>query len=176
MSVAWIEGTTRAIRLPTTRSDRSPASTIPKLSPERKTPSASCSVSSTTPILSHLNPQANCYEAIKRLSDCEVLSLALLKQLRGVESERSLLSDAQRFFAHLFPAVVGVHPSSLHRRVRRLRRFMEPLRRAILAELVGDPKTLIVDSTLLEVLHPRQLSQSAGFEGAAWVRWGSFSV
>src|SRR5215204_4120469 len=46
MSVAWIEGTTRTIRLPTTRSDRSPASTIPKVSPERKTPSASCSVSS----------------------------------------------------------------------------------------------------------------------------------
>jgi hypothetical protein len=35
---------------------------------------------------------------------------------------------------------------------------------------------LIVDSTLLEVLHPRQVGQSAGFEGAAWVRWGSFSV
>jgi len=25
-------------------------------------------------------------------------------------------------------------------------------------------------------LHPRQVSQSPGFEGAAWVRWGSFSV
>jgi DDE family transposase len=35
---------------------------------------------------------------------------------------------------------------------------------------------LIIDSTLLEVLHPRQVGQSAGFEGAAWVRWGSFSV
>ena len=43
-------------------------------------------------------------------------------------------------------------------------------------ELVGEPETLIVDSTLLEVLHPRQVGQSAGFEGAAWVRWGSFSV
>jgi len=53
---------------------------------------------------------------------------------------------------------------------------MEPLRRAILAELVGDPETLIVDSTLREVLHPRQVGQSAGFEGAAWVRWGSFAV
>jgi Transposase DDE domain len=42
--------------------------------------------------------------------------------------------------------------------------------------LVGEPETLIVDSTLLEVLHPRQVGQSAGFEGAAWVRWGSFSV
>ena len=43
-------------------------------------------------------------------------------------------------------------------------------------ELVGDPETLIVDSTLLSVLHPRQVNQLAGFDGAAWVRWGSFSV
>jgi hypothetical protein len=124
----------------------------------------------------HLNPQANSHEGIKRLSDSEVLTLVLLQQLRGVESERSFLRDAQRFFSELFPGVVGLHPSSLHRRVRRLRRFMEPLRRAILAELVGDPETLIVDSTLLEVLRPRQVAQSAGFEGAAWVRWGSFAV
>jgi hypothetical protein len=124
----------------------------------------------------HLNPQANSYQAIKRLSDSEVLTLALLQQLRGVESERSFLRDAQRFFSHLFPGVVGLHPSSLHRRVRRLRRFMEPLRRTILAELVGEPETLIVDSTLLEVLHPRQVAQSAGFEGASWVRWGSFAL
>jgi hypothetical protein len=50
------------------------------------------------------------------------------------------------------------------------------LRRTILPELVGEPETLIVDSTLLEVLHPRQVGQSAGFDGAAWVRWGTFSV
>jgi hypothetical protein len=41
---------------------------------------------------------------------------------------------------------------------------------------VGDPETIIVDSTLLEVLHPRQVPQSAGFDGASWVRWGTFSV
>ncbi len=61
---------------------------------------------------------------------------------------------------------------------RKLRRFLEPLRRFVVAELVGEPETLIVDSTLLSVLHPRQVKQSAGgFDGAAsWVRWGSFSV
>ena len=48
--------------------------------------------------------------------------------------------------------------------------------RPVEAELVGDPETLIVDSTLLSVLHPRQVAQSAGFHAAAWVRWGSFSV
>jgi len=77
--------------------------------------------------------------------------------------------------------VAGLHPSSFNRRVRKLGRFLEPLRRGIVPELVGEPETLIVDSTLLEVLHPRQVGQSAGWggastTGAAWVRWGSFSV
>src|SRR5215211_1974568 len=124
----------------------------------------------------HLNPRAQRYESLKRLSDSEVIALALFQQLRGVESERSFLRDAQRFFSHLFPGVVGLHPSSLHRRVRKLRRFLEPLRRDVLSEIVGNPETLLVDSTLLSVLHPRQVPQGSGFSGAAWVRWGSFSV
>ena len=123
-----------------------------------------------------LNPHGDMYGSLKRLSDSEVITLALIQQLRGVESERSFLRDAERFFAHLFPGVVGFHPSSLHRRMRKLRRFLEPLRRAVLADLVGDPETLVVDSTLLTVLHPRQVSQSAGFGGAAWAVWGSFAV
>jgi hypothetical protein len=123
-----------------------------------------------------LNPNGKLYEPLKRLADSEVIALALLQQLRGVESERSVLRDAERFFSHLFPEVVGLYSSSLHRRVRKLRRFLEPLRRELVPELVGEPETLLVDSTLLEVLHPRQVSQSAGFDGAGWVRWGSFSV
>src|SRR5215213_6106820 len=124
-----------------------------------------------------LNPDGRTHESLKRLSDSEVLTLALFQQLRGIESERSFLRDAQRVFSHLFPGVAGMHPSSLHRRVRKLRRFLEPLRRSVLPELVGDPETLIVDSTLLPVLHPRQVKQSAvGFEGAAWVRWRPFAV
>jgi hypothetical protein len=128
-----------------------------------------------------LNPHgARRYESIKRLSDSEVIALALFQQLRGVESERSFLRDAERFFSHLFPGVARLHPSSFNRRLKKLRRFLEPLRRGILPELIGEPETLLVDSTLLEVLHPRQVSQSAGWgsfsAGAAWVRWGTFSV
>src|SRR5215210_9345536 len=76
-----------------------------------------------------LNPDGRSHESLKRLSDSEVLTLALFQQLRSIESERSFLREAQRFFSHLFPGVVGMHPSSLHRRVRKLRRFLEPLRR-----------------------------------------------
>ena len=124
-----------------------------------------------------LNPHGRRYEGLKKLSDSEVLTLALLQQLRGVESCRSFLRDAGRFFDHLFPGVAGLAPSSFHRRVRKLGRFLEPLRRAVLPELVGEPETLLVDSTLLSVLHPRQVGQSAaGFEGTAWASWGSFAV
>jgi hypothetical protein len=123
-----------------------------------------------------LNPLGRRYESLKRLSDSEVIALALFQQLRGVESERSFLRDVERFFAHLFPGVARLHPSSFNRRVKKLRRFLEPLRRDVAAELIGEPETLIIDSTLLSVMHPRQIGQSAGFEGAAWVRWGSFSV
>src|SRR5215211_1814473 len=101
-----------------------------------------------------LNPKGKRYENLKELSDSEILALALFQQLRGIESEHSF-----------------------HRRVRKLRRYFEPLRREILPELVGEPETMVIDSTLLSVLHPRQVSQSAApLEGAAWVRWGSFVV
>ncbi len=152
-----------------------PNTTPPMASLEEAVTVLFCLVDDTYALL---NPHgARSHESLKRLSDSEVLTLALFQQLRGVESERSFLRDAQRFFAHLFPGVAGMHPSSLHRRVRKLRRFLEPLRRSVLPELVGDPETLIVDSTLLEVLHPRQVAQSAeGFAGAGWVKWGSFAL
>ena len=127
-------------------------------------------------VYQNINPNAQRYESLKKLSDSEVITLAWFQQLRGMESQRSFLRDASRFFSHLFPGVVDFAPSSLHRRLRKLRRFLELLRRDVVAELVGDPETLIVDTTLLSVLHPRQVGQSAGFAGAAWVRWGSFSV
>jgi hypothetical protein len=127
-----------------------------------------------------LNPKGRHYETLKELSDSEVITLALFQQLRGVESERSFLREVARFFSELFPGALGLHPSSFHRRVRKLRRYFEPLRHAIVPELVGDPETLIIDSTLLAVLHPREVAQSGGWgsssAGAAWVRWGSFSV
>ena len=128
----------------------------------------SCSASSTTPTGSS-TPKGQLYESLKQLSDSEVLTLAIFQQLRGVESERSFLRDVGgRFFAHLFPGVVGLlEPSSLQRRLRKLRRFLEPLRHAaVVPELVvGDPETLIVDSTLLSVLHPAPGRPVGGLRG-----------
>jgi hypothetical protein len=50
-----------------------------------------------------LNPGWQSYESLKRLSDSEVLPSRSSSSLGGVQSERSFLRDAQRFFSHLFP-------------------------------------------------------------------------
>ena len=55
----------------------------------------------------HLNPNARRYESLKRLSDSEVITLALFQQLRGTESQRSFLRDTERFFSHLFPGIAA---------------------------------------------------------------------
>lgn len=148
--------------------------TPPTASPEEAVTVLFCLIDDAYALL---NPDGSeAYRSLKRLSDSEVLTLALFQQLRGAESGRSFLRDTQRFFAHLFLGVLGLRPSSLNRRLRRLRRFLEPLRRAVLGDLAGDPETMVVNSTQLPVLHPRQVKQSAGFDGASRSRRGSFAV
>jgi hypothetical protein len=85
-----------------------------------------------------INPWARRYESLKLLSDSEALALVLFQQRRSVEPERSFLRDGAYFFSHLFPGV-GLAPSSFHRPLRNLRRFLELLRRAVVAEFVGHP-------------------------------------
>jgi len=87
-----------------------------------------------------INPWAQPYESLKLLSDSEALALVLFQQRRSVESERSFLQDAAYFFSHLFPGVVGLTPSSFHLPLRKLRRFLELLWRAVVAEFVGHPE------------------------------------
>ena len=103
-----------------------------------------------------------------------------------MESERSFLREVGRFFAHLFPgAATGLHPSSFPIVACASSGATTSSPCAALScprasgGRTGDP--VIVDSTLLAVLHPREVSQSGGWgsssaAGAAWVRWGSFSV
>lgn len=90
----------------------------------------------------HLNPKGHHYASLKRLSDSEVITLALFQQLRATDSERRFLARGRslvRFFSHLFAGMVDLHPSSFHGRLRKLRRYLDSVRRAISPELVGDP-------------------------------------
>src|SRR5215208_1435285 len=82
-----------------------------------------------------LNPDGRSHESLKSLSDSEVLTLALFQQLRGIESERSFLRDAQRFF----PSWSAIRrPSSSTRRfLRCCTRARSDSRRRVLRERDG---------------------------------------
>jgi hypothetical protein len=67
-------------------------------------------------VYQNITPNAQRYESLKKLSDSEVITLDLFQQLRGIESQRSFLRAASRFFSHLFPGMLGLVPSSLHPR------------------------------------------------------------
>src|SRR5215207_10909723 len=62
-------------------------------------------------------------------------------------TEHQNLHELLEVHSILFPGIAGLHPSSFHRRMRKLRRSLEPLRREIVSELVGDPETLLIVMT-----------------------------
>src|SRR5215211_9001651 len=124
-----------------------------------------------------LNLRARRYESLNRLAGLGDHRACTLPAAEGCGERTLVLAGRREVLLSAVPWGSGaLHPSSFHRRVSKLRRFLEPLRREVLSEMVGDPQALLVDSRLLSVLHPRQVSQGSGFPGAAWVRWGSFSV
>ena len=58
----------------------------------------------------HLNPKGRNYQTLKVLSDSEIITLALLQQLRGIESQRAFLREAARFFSPPVPRGGGSSP------------------------------------------------------------------
>jgi hypothetical protein len=108
------------------------------------------------------------------LSDSE--AIVLFYQLPGVESERSFLRNAQRFFSHLFPGVVELHPSSFHRRVRKLRSSWNPCEGTSYNDDRQPADATRRLSFTFGCAHPAQVPQGSGFSGAVRVWWGAFSV
>ena len=163
MCVAWIryEIERGHHRLPSPRSERWPNPTIPHASSRRKRPSPSCSASSTT----------------LTLISTPVPALRIHKAPLGLGSHRPLPAAARcgkrtlllaRCSEVLLPPVSwggGAAPFLVPSEGKEAQAFFGASAKEILSELVGDPETLLVDSTLLSVLHPRQVPQSAGFPG-----------
>jgi hypothetical protein len=103
----------------------------------------------------HLNPHAGPLRIHKAALGLGGLEAGTLAATEGCGERTLLLGRRTEVFLALVSRSGGaLHHSSFHRRLRKLRRFLEPLQREILSEMVGDPETLLVDSRLLSVLHP----------------------
>ena len=128
----------------------------------------------------HLNPREGHYAPLKRLSDSEILTLALFQQLRGVESERSFLREAARFFSHLFPGVVGFPPVLVAPQGAQAEALPGALEAGGPAGAAGgtrDPGSGFNPG----LGAASEVGRAVGglgkpSAGAAWVRWGSFSI
>ena len=128
----------------------------------------------------HLNPEGGHYASLKELSDSEVITLALFQQLRGIESRALLLARGRPL---LLPSVPwSRRPSSLL--VPSAGAQAQALPRALAARHLARVGGRSGD-------HDRRLDLACGLSsspgspvggsgdssaGAAWVRWGSFSV
>lgn len=108
------------------------------------------------------NPDGHRYGSLQKPSDSEVLTLVLFQQPRGIESERSFLRARPPASSRTSSRGWSVSTSFLVAPpgARKLRRYLEPLRRAIVPESAGEPEASIIDSTLPEVLHPHAESGS----------------
>jgi hypothetical protein len=80
--------------LPSRRSNRWPNHTLRLAQTEEALTVLFCLIDDANRIL---NPHARRYESLKRLSDSEVITLTLLQQQRGVESECSSLRSIVSF-------------------------------------------------------------------------------
>ncbi|CAA9246148.1 MAG: hypothetical protein AVDCRST_MAG93-1541 [uncultured Chloroflexia bacterium] len=90
-------------------------------------------------------PKVSACEALKRLPDSEVLAPVLLQQLREIESSRSFLRNAERFFAHLFPTC----RRSCRTGPALTRNGCRTLRRTLVSRSVSSPAGYVTPAKLL---------------------------
>ena len=117
----------------------------------------------------HLAPWRPAVGIAPKLSDAELVTLAVLQALLGFTSEARWLRHAGRHLRHLFPYLPGQSGYN-----KRLRRAAELLRRVI--RVVATDTTLwtddvwVVDSTPVECGRSRQTAKRS--ELAGWAQYG----
>jgi len=105
----------------------------------------------------HLDLNGQLYEFLKRFSDPVVITLVLSQQLRSAEYYGPSCAKPPAFSPipsrRGRPRLFLFFPSQ---RPQAKAIFLEPLRRTVVAELLGEPETLLIDSSLLllSAMHP----------------------
>lgn len=91
------------------------------------------------------------YPRKPHLSDLHIISLALLAEALGIDSERLLWSKLQTDYADLFPNLP--HRSNYNRRRKRMAGWIEQLARRWGRQIRPDEDTYLVDSIPVPVAH-----------------------
>jgi hypothetical protein len=104
-----------------------------------------------------------------KLSDAELLTLAVLQALLGFVSEARWLRHAQRHLRHLFPYLPG--QSGYNKRLRRTAGLLRHVIRAVATDTpLWSDDVWLVDSTPIECGRSRQTAQRSALAG--WASYG----
>ena len=112
-------------------------------------------------------PEAN---ARRKLTDAEIVTLAVAQAVMGITSDRRFLKAASRRLRHLFPALPG--QSGYHKRRRRLRESFDWLCAVFAEQCPGyHDNLLLLDSTPVECGRSRETVKRSALAGCASYGW-----
>lgn len=104
-----------------------------------------------------------------RLSDAELLTLAVLQVLQGFNEEARWIRHARKHLGHLFPYVPG--QAGYNKRLRKATVALKAMIRALAEDTdVWDDDTWLVDSTPVECARSRPTVKQSNLAG--WAAYG----
>ena len=108
--------------------------------------------------------------ARRRVTDAELVTLALAQAVMGIPSDRRFLAVARGRLRHLFPRIPG--QSGYHKRRRRLTETIDWLAGVFAARSPGDADDLVlIDSTPVECGRSAQTVRRSALDGWAGYGW-----
>jgi hypothetical protein len=117
----------------------------------------------------HLAPWRPAVGIPPKLSDAELVTLAVMQALLGFVSEARWLRHAQRHLRHLFPYLPG--QSGYNQRLRRAAELLRQVMRAIACDTtLWSDDVWVVDSTPVECGRSRQTAKRSALAG--WAQYG----
>ena len=101
------------------------------------------------------------------LSDSEVLTMEIVGEFLGYDTDEGIFTYFRWHWLDLFPALAGVHRSEFVRQAARLGRVKERLWRYLLQQIPYDPYVSIIDSFPLYVCQFARAKRCRRFVGEA---------
>src|SRR3954453_4285887 len=101
------------------------------------------------------------------LADSEVLTVEIVGEFLGLDTDRGLYAYFRRHFGHLFPGLRQVHRTTFLRQAANLWAVKHALWRRLLAVTGHDPAVTLVDSMPVPVCRFARAHRCRGFRGFA---------
>lgn len=107
------------------------------------------------------------------LDDREVLTVEIVGEFLGLDTEKAIHEYFGRHYAGWFPALGRVHRTTWTRQAANLWKVKELLWRELLGEIEGDPRVCLIDSFAVPVCSFAKAPRHKSFAGAASVGYDS---